>query len=195
MTGAERPLLHVDAIVAAATAVVDQRGPEALSLRGLAQDLGVTAPALYDHIRSKDDLFRLVAREGYRELAARWSGLPRQEATAWLRASSQAYVAFALERPGLFTVMFRYRPSFVAGPDEAEDHAATDIFQEALAMVERAVAAGDLAGDPVELALALWAAVHGAATVLALSPEMHDATWLVDLVVDGLLAGWKEPPT
>jgi len=188
-------LLRLDAIVDRAVAAVDADGVDALSLRSLARDLGVSAPALYDHIASKGDLLRRVAAVGYAELAGRWSDLDADDPEAWIRASSHAYVAFALERPGLFAVMFRFRPAFVQGPGEVEDEAATAVFEQALDVVRDAVAAGTLqAADPVELALGLWAAVHGVATVLALSPEMGEARWLVDLVIDGLLAGWKETP-
>jgi len=190
----DRELLGREAIVTRAVEIVDDGGPDALSLRSLARDLGVSAPALYDHIRSKDELLRLVAGEGYDELASRWAVLDPADAEAWIRASSHAYVAFALERPGLFALMFRFRPTFVEGPGEVEDPAATAVFARALVVVERASAEGVVGGaPPLELALGLWAAVHGVATVLSMSPEMTKELWLVDLVIDGLLAGWKEP--
>jgi AcrR family transcriptional regulator len=184
--------LRREAIVAAAVHAVDHG--DGLSLRGVARDLGVTAPALYDHIRSKDELLRLVAQEGYAELARRWVDLDRGDAGDWVRRSSAAYVAFALERPGLFAVMFNYRPAFLPGPGEVEDEGATAVFGQALDVLAAAVERGELAGDPVAMALALWAAVHGVATVRSMTPEMHDAHWLLDLVVDTLLSGWKEGP-
>jgi AcrR family transcriptional regulator len=193
MTNAtERAPLGLDAILGRAIEVVDESGADSLSLRSLARDLGVTAPALYDHIESKESLLRLVAREGYANLAARWERLDTQDAASWIRETSRSYVAFALERPGLFGLMFRFRPAFVSGPGEVEDDVATAVFQQALQVIERLVDDGTLgAGTPLELALALWAAMHGAATVQSMSPEMRQADWLVDLMVDGLLAGWR----
>jgi len=194
VTPVERELLRRETIVARAVEIVDEGGPDALSLRALARDLGVSAPALYDHIRSKDDLLRLVAGAGYAELASRWVSLDPADAEAWIRASSHAYVAFALERPGLFALMFRFRPALVEGPGEVEDPAATAVFDVALGVVERATVEGGLrAAPPLELALGIWAAMHGVATVLSMSPELNRALWMVDLVIDGLLAGWKEP--
>ena len=169
--------------MARAVEIVDETGIESLSLRSLARDLGVSAPALYDHIDSKESLLRLVAREGYANLAARWERLDTQDVASWIRATCHSYVAFALERPGLFGLMFRYRPAFVSGPGTVEDEVATAVFQQGLGVIERAVADGTLdAGTPLELALALWAAMHGAATVQSMSPEMGQADWLVDLV-------------
>ncbi len=195
MSATERVPLSRAAIVARAVAVVDEEGVGGLSLRSLARDLGVSAPALYDHIRSKDDLVRLVAAEGYAELAGRWEDLDTVDPVAWMRRSSQAYVEFALERPGLFDVMFRFRPAFVQGPDEIEEPAATAVFERALAAVDSAVTAGTLHGDPLHLALAIWAATHGVATVLAMAPQLAEQQWMVDLVVDGLLAGWEKEPS
>lgn len=187
-----RAPLTLDAIVARAVQMVDETGAESLSLRSLGPALGVSAPALYDHIDSKESLLRLVAREGYANLAARWDRLDTDDALEYIRASSRAYVAFALERPGLFGLMFRYRPAFVSGPGPVEDEVATEVFQRGLRIIERAVAEGTLnAGTPLEIALALWAAMHGAATVQSMSPEMAEADWLVDLLIDGLLAGWR----
>ncbi len=191
---AGRPPLARDAIVARAIEIVDESGVDSLSLRSLAGDLGVSAPALYDHIESKESLLRLMAREGYANLAARWERLDTEDVGAWIRATSHSYVAFALERPGLFGVMFRFRPTFVLGPGDVEDDVATAVFERALHVIERGVDDGLLvAAPPLELALALWAAMHGAATVQSMSPEMGRADWLVDLMVDGLLTGWRSP--
>ena len=188
----ERPPLTLEAILARAVEIVDDGGVESLSLRSLARDLGVSAPALYDHIDSKESLLRLMARAGYANLAARWDDLDSRDVAAWIRATSHSYVAFALERPGLFGLMFRFRPAFVLGPGEVEDDVATAVFQRALAVIQRGVDEGVLGtASPLELALVLWAAMHGAATVQSMSPEMRDADWLVDLMVDGLLAGWR----
>ena len=192
---ADRELLARDVIVARAVEIIDEGGADALSLRSLARDLGVSAPALYNHIHSKDDLLRLVAGEGYAELAERWSALDPADHEAWIRASCHAYVAFALERPGLFALMFRFRPAVIEGPGEVEDAVATAVFEEALAVIERASTDGLLnRAPPLELAIGLWAASHGVATVLSMSPDLAKELWLVDLVIDGLLVGWKESP-
>ncbi|MEO7572142.1 MAG: TetR/AcrR family transcriptional regulator [Acidimicrobiales bacterium] len=187
-----RPLLSQPAIVARALEIVDDTGMASLSMRSLANDLGVSAPALYDHVDSKESLLRLLAREGYANLAARWEHLDTNDFAAWIRATSHSYVVFARERPGLFGLMFLYRPAFVLGPGEVEDDVATEVFQQGLEVIERAVDDGLLGGaTPLEFSLALWSTMHGAATVQSMSPEMGKTDWLVDLIVDGLLAGWR----
>ena len=58
-TGA-RPALDREGIVAAALAIVDAEGAPALSLRRLADDLGVTPMSLYWHVADKAELLELV---------------------------------------------------------------------------------------------------------------------------------------
>jgi len=56
-TGAERrtPLTR-DRVVAAGIGLADRDGIESISMRRLAQELGVEAMSLYTHVRTKDDL-------------------------------------------------------------------------------------------------------------------------------------------
>jgi AcrR family transcriptional regulator len=52
--------LHRDEIVAAALKVAEAEGPEAVSMRRIAKDLGVGTMSLYHHIPTKDDLLDLM---------------------------------------------------------------------------------------------------------------------------------------
>jgi len=54
------PLLSREGIVAAALALVDAEGLEALSTRRLAAELGVSGPSLYNHVATKDELIDAV---------------------------------------------------------------------------------------------------------------------------------------
>jgi AcrR family transcriptional regulator len=58
MTTARRPRagLHRDRVLAAAIALADEIGIEALSMRKLGEALGVEAMSLYNHVASKEDL-------------------------------------------------------------------------------------------------------------------------------------------
>jgi AcrR family transcriptional regulator len=177
-------------IVARAVEIVEEGGVDSLSLRSLGRDLGVSAPALYDHMASKEDLLRAVADVGYDDLAQRCLSVRVTDPVETIRRNAEAYVGFALDRPGLFNLMFRYRPDAVAGPAQTEHAGATAAFNAALQPVADAVDQGLLVGhDPLKLALAIWAAVHGVATVLLLNPELSEERWLIGMVLDGLLSG------
>jgi len=103
-------MLTREAIVAAARRQVEGHGFETVSLRAVARELDVTAPALYDHVDSKSDLLALIAAEGFEEMVAEFGIIDASAATERLRARAVAYVAFAVNHPELFRLMFQYRP-------------------------------------------------------------------------------------
>lgn len=83
----------------AALAIVDEAGEGALSLRAIAQRVGVAHRALYNHFRDREDLLCAIAAAGFAKLSA---GVNEAEGEAeFLRQ----YVRFALDRPGLYGIM------------------------------------------------------------------------------------------
>lgn len=196
MTIADRPPLQREAIVEAARELVLAGGLEALSLRRLAAKLGVTAPALYAHVRGKSDLLRALAEDQFDRLVARFDAMgPFTDPIDRIRAQGRAYVAAAREQPELFGVMFLFPPELPAAdvPEEAKLPGATRAFAAAAGAVEDAVAAGVLEGDPLLMSLTFWSGVHGVAQVLQLGfglpPELEDE--LVDEVVERLIEGYR----
>ena len=102
-----RPYRHgnlPNALRAAARAILDETGPDAVGLREASRRVGVSATAAYRHFNNKEDLLASVAAEGFRELAA------AMEAGAIdsdpLHGAGLAYVEFALQKRGLFRLMF-----------------------------------------------------------------------------------------
>lgn len=63
-----KPLITREAAVAAAMAVIDRDGLEALSVQSVARAMKVSAPSLYYHFKDKDELLQLVARELLRQI-------------------------------------------------------------------------------------------------------------------------------
>ncbi|MCA1224132.1 TetR/AcrR family transcriptional regulator [Streptomyces sp. 8L] len=61
MARPRKPLLSPERIIAAAGALVDAEGLEAVSTRRLAAELGVSGPSLYNHFRTKDEILEAVA--------------------------------------------------------------------------------------------------------------------------------------
>jgi AcrR family transcriptional regulator len=64
------------AIVQAAFDLLDESGMDGLTVRALASRLGVQAPALYWHLRSKQDLLDEMATQVWRQIGEVMSGLP-----------------------------------------------------------------------------------------------------------------------
>src|ERR1700688_1610791 len=67
----ERTRLSKRAVVDRALKLADADGLDALTIRKLAQDLGVTPMALYWHFRSKDDLLEGMAEQVWSEIEVR----------------------------------------------------------------------------------------------------------------------------
>jgi AcrR family transcriptional regulator len=188
-----RPALNGDAIVDEAIALIREGGVEALSMRTLATRIGVTAPALYAHFVNRDALLRACAQIGYDELERRFHEGEPTSAIDMIWISSRSYVRFAMDEPELFSLMFMFRPDAIEIAIDADNEhsGASTVFDAMLENLSTAVANGELrAADPLDYGLALWAAVHGVATVGSLAPGL-DTGALVDQVVGGLLDGWS----
>ena len=109
-------------IAAAARALLDAEGPEALTMRRIAGVLGIKAPSLYKHLPDKAALEALVVAAGFAELAAVLAdaaaaaaaadGADRDDAadaTGKLTAIAGAYRAYAVAHPHLYRLM-NYQP-------------------------------------------------------------------------------------
>jgi AcrR family transcriptional regulator len=84
----ERARLTVDRIVAEALAVADADGLDALSMRPLAERLGVVPMALYKHVSNKDALLTLMVDAVIREIGVpAASGQWKADARALLLAA------------------------------------------------------------------------------------------------------------
>ena len=192
MTPADRPLLQRDAIVDAARALIVAGGLEALSLRRLARGMGVTAPALYAHVRDKQDLLRAVVDIEIEALAASFERFKDLDPVDRIRAHSRAYVAYARENPELFRVMLLVPPAGLAGGVPLP--ATTNAFAEAVRAVDEAIATGAIKSDDALLvAMTLWSGAHGVASLLQLGfdlpRELEDA--MIDEITDRILAGYR----
>lgn len=100
------PDLHT-ALVRAAAAAIERSGYENLSLRELAESLGVSRAAPYRHFADRRALLAAVAADGFDRLTAIYNANADQKTPqARLAAAGRAYLAFAADRPQLFRLMF-----------------------------------------------------------------------------------------
>jgi AcrR family transcriptional regulator len=101
--------LSRDQIVDQAIALMDAEGPGALTLRRLARELGVEAPALYWHFAGKDDLCREVVRTvGERlEISSTTRGTPRRRLEHHFAAVRDHWRA----HPGVLELSRQFPPS------------------------------------------------------------------------------------
>jgi AcrR family transcriptional regulator len=151
-----------DALIAAATRLLDEGGVQAVTLRAVGHHAGVSHNAPYKHFASKQALLAAIAAAELRRerdaLAAIVTGKHSPESV--LRAAIHQYVAWARNHPARFKLVFGKWSI-----DSEELGVAAQAAQTILVgIVAEAQAAGALpAGDPVRLASLLRALAHGAA--------------------------------
>ncbi|MBW0271400.1 TetR family transcriptional regulator [Nocardia sp. MH4] len=112
MTGKARgraPVVTDADIRRVARALLAAQGPDAVTLRAIARELGVTAPALYRHYASRDELIERLRVEFCTDLAAFLSAeiavLPDDGAAQFL-AICRGFRRWALANPREFTLVF-----------------------------------------------------------------------------------------
>ncbi|GAA5209732.1 TetR/AcrR family transcriptional regulator [Microbacterium kyungheense] len=165
------------ALLERAWEVVDADGADALSLRQLARDVGVSHGASARHFRDKQALLDALAVEGF----SRLNGALLDAVAApgsfgdRFRAAGDAYVGFAVQHPAILRTMYSVKHHDAASPELGEvSHVALTALVD---FVSAAQQAGELREGPSdELALVAFAAVHGVAT-LATDDLLDDVPW------------------
>lgn len=151
-------------VVAAAATLVNQQGVAALSLKRLADALGVQTPSLYNHIDGLPGLERELTLLSVRHLGdALAAAAIGKSGPAAVAALMDAYRAFVNANPGLAS--YTVRPAALEAPDDAERiQAEARIVHVAVAIVASFGLTGD---DAIHAVRALRSVAHGFATLEA----------------------------
>nr|WP_246713598.1 TetR/AcrR family transcriptional regulator [Rhizobium esperanzae] len=164
------------ALITATDDILRENGIEGFSLRDAARRAGVSPGAPAHHFGSASGLLTEVAILGYEELA-RYLGEAEDDGTpaARMRALAAAYVAFALDHPGRFRLMFRKDLVNRTNPVyEETSKRALWPFAEAIARVNGTTLEALLEARNLAPIFAAWSTAHGIA-YLALEDKMHFA--------------------
>jgi AcrR family transcriptional regulator len=99
-------------LLAAAERIVAAHGPDALSVRRVAADVGTTTRAVYSLFESKAGLIAALAAHGFDLLGAGVERLPTTSAPQRdLVNAGLVFRRFATEHPSLFRIAFQQNPS------------------------------------------------------------------------------------
>lgn len=153
------------ALLQAAVRTLQKQGLDALTLRAVGEELGVSRTALYRHFADKSALLTAVASEGFRmlrsALLAAWEDGGRGR--VGFAAMGDAYVRFAIDNPWHYRVMFGGGVELDAADPELTA-AGTAAFLALLdALVEQQAQGLVRKDDPQTQATFVWAVVHGIA--------------------------------
>ena len=157
-----------DKILACACDLYLEDGLEGFSMRKLAKQVGVTAPALYRHFESKEHVITDVVREAYREFTGELHhALEGPTPLERLFMAGEGYLDFALKHPRWYELLF-ISPDQLGMDDLPDDLQAQGcaVHQFWVDRVRECMDAGILVeGDPVKTSLTMWAHAHGMLTL------------------------------
>ncbi|MDK9559143.1 TetR/AcrR family transcriptional regulator [Marinobacter sp. M216] len=141
--------------------IVREHGDTAISLRALAKQLGVSAPALYRHFIDRESLLAELAVTGFEALRERLLAIDSSNPRQALIDIGLVYVSFAQDEPNLYRLMFggRVLPRGIHPRLDAAGKGAFQVLEDTIA---RAQHVGYLKPMPLTLmTAAAWSLVHG----------------------------------
>lgn len=156
-----------EVLLAETAVMIAENGVDSVTMRGLAQRVGVSRGAPYRHFADKASLLKAVAEDGFRRLGQKMAAAnsgedPLQD----FYEIGVAYIHFALENPTHYRLMF--------GPEgfkRAGDEVITAVANETYMILQNAIELCQERGlikpeDSCHLGYATWAMVHGTANLL-----------------------------
>jgi AcrR family transcriptional regulator len=152
-----------DRILAAAHALFDAQGAEAVTMRRVAAEVGLSAMAIYRHFPNREALLERLSDDSFQAAARQWASHagqrdPRQRLLAMLGS----YLDYALAHPHLFDHAFGLpREDARRFPEDFRARRSPTLNLIADAIVEGMARGTFRKLDEWDLAMDLWAHAHG----------------------------------
>lgn len=147
----------------AAERLFAEKGPDAVTMRQLASELGVSPMTPYRYFQDKDDILAAVRTNGFNAFAETLEAARASAKSARAKAAAvgDAYVRFAFEHPHTYKLMFDLNQPM--GDDQHPEllEAGRRAHATQTAWVKDQIAAGEMVGDPEHIGAMFWAATHG----------------------------------
>lgn len=170
------------ALMRAAHSILENAGPEALTVRRIAAEAGMSTMNVYSRFEGKHGVIDELYADGFRRLAAQLQSVPTtDDVVGDMLGVMRAYRQFALDNPTYYRVMFRSAtlPSYT--PSNEALAIAYTCLHSMTARVELAQARGDIATFPdwaaQEIAAWLWATCHGLVSVETSDVAVPAVSW------------------
>jgi AcrR family transcriptional regulator len=161
--------LREEILAATEALLLKTNDADSVSIRAVAEAVGVTPPSIYMHFAHKEELILEVCERQFRVLdevmATAAQGL--DDPVEVVKAMGRAYVRFGLERPEHYRFLF-----MTPTPEWAIEHMTERIdeisgFGRVTAAVQRCIDEGRFKpGDAFLIACGLWTGVHGITSLL-----------------------------
>ena len=182
----------VSRIKTTALTLFSNTGYRAVSLRAIANEMGLSAPALYRYYENKEALLSALREDGFRILK-KILHEARQTASSPVDAVSEgmkAYLNFAMTQSELYCLMYELDQGSI---DESSMAflSRKSAFSEAEGIARDILKMAQRTGDANQMAHLFWISAHGLAALalanqLDLGSNFED---LIDPVINAMLNG------
>ncbi|MEX1664886.1 TetR/AcrR family transcriptional regulator [Zhongshania arctica] len=170
----DKPYHHGDLrrqILDEAARLLKEEGEAGLSMRKLAQNLGVSRTAPYHHFTDKQALLCGVAEEGFRRLREVVRAQPYMEGAqiseAAVREFVRRYVQFSIDNAEYYELMFGarlWKSQQLTDSLKLEAYAAFKIYLEHIRIWQQSI--GNTNIDALRFAQVSWSTLHGMSRLL-----------------------------
>lgn len=134
--------------------------PDKISLRSIADEIGVSHAAIYRHFKDREALLEVMATYGFERLARAQKNALSKERTAemgFLKAGV-AYIKFAIQNPFYYKNMFLTKRN---NPSEELKKSMLRSYSILIGACRNYLKEKGRDNDPREFALLAWSLVHG----------------------------------
>lgn len=184
--------LHDEILDATTELLLETGHAKSVSIRAVAQRVGVTSPSIYLHFADKDALLDAVCARYFERLDEEMQrvAVGQTSTIEVLRAQGLAYVRFARQTPELYRIatMGEGRPG-----SDVDITLASSAFVHMRTTIETLMDEGVYPpGDSTAAALELWTAAHGVAALLIAKPYLPwgDVEQFTDRVLRSICCGY-----
>lgn len=194
--------LRAEILEATEQMLLETGSSRAVSIRAVADAVGVTPPSIYRHFADKNELiFEVCARHfaALEDHIRRASAAPTDPVDR-LVAMGRAYIEFGMANPEPYRIMFMTRADLAPEQFRSEMLASSDSFAILMAAVQDCIDAGRFRPeytDAYRLSIGFWARVHGLTSLYVSKPDMDwpDIPGFIDEYADMCLRGVVVPGT
>jgi AcrR family transcriptional regulator len=184
--------LRDEILVAARELLAETQDADGVSVRAVADRVGVSTPSIYLHYADKAALLDAVCEAVFADLdtAMEHSATVTDDPFESLRLRGLVYVRYALDNPEEYRLAMMRMPDNVGGghPFTFAGIVADAPYQHLIGAVQRCIDVGVFAPgtDPSRVATTVWAATHGAVSLCLAKPGIagDDAVALCEQVIN-----------
>jgi AcrR family transcriptional regulator len=140
-----------------------------ISMRKIAGEIDVSATSIYLHFRNKNHLLYTLIEESIEELNRLIRDIVNtdRDPLAKMESIARTYVAFGLDRPQEYEVIFMLRPDEMPRYPKEKFRKAREGYELLAEVIREGVDKGEMKEEnPLRAAYAIWAQLHGIVSVV-----------------------------